>query len=71
MKQTKVHVIFCPGRMGSAGQRSADVRSTIRINRDGGPFVSYEDAAWVMLEGAASNTYDGQLVSAGTAIGEI
>lgn len=67
------HVIFCPGRMGrgSAGQRSEDVRSTIRINRDGGPFVSYEDAGWVMLEGAVSSIYDGQLVSAGTTIGEI
>lgn len=64
------HVIFCPGRMGSAGQRSEDVRSTIRINRDGGPFVSYEDAAWVMLEGATSSVYDGQLVSAGTTIGK-
>lgn len=60
------HVIFCPGRMSSVGQRSTGVRSTIRIDRDAGPFVSYEDAAWVMLEGALTDTYDRQLVSAAT-----
>jgi hypothetical protein len=60
------YVIFCPGRMGSVGRRSRDVRSSVRINRDGGPFVSYEDAAWVMLEAATTDAYDRQLISAGT-----
>ena len=60
------YVIFCPGRMGSAARQSRDVRSTMRINRDGGPFVSYEDAAWVMLEAATTDAYDRQLISAGT-----
>jgi len=60
------HVIFCPGRMSFVGQRSSDVRSTIRVDRDAGPFISYEDAAWVMLEGALTDTYDRQLVSAAT-----
>lgn len=60
------YVIFCPGRMASVGQRSPDVRSSVRINRDAGPFVSYEDAAWVMLEAATTNSYDHQLVSANT-----
>lgn len=61
------YVIFCPGRMAGAGQRSPDVRATVRINRDAGPFVSYEDAAWVMLEAATTHDYDRQLVSAATA----
>lgn len=60
------HVIFCPGRMGGVGQRSPDVRASVRINRDAGSFVSYEDAAWVMLEAATTHDYDRQLVSAAT-----
>lgn len=60
------HVIFCPGRMASAGRRSPGVRASIRIDRDAGPFVSYEDAAWVMLEAATTSTYDNQLISAAT-----
>ncbi len=59
-------VIFCPGVMSATGHRSADVAATIRIDRDGGSFVSYEDAAWVMVEAATTSTYDGQLISAGT-----
>lgn len=67
IRQTGIdHVIFCPGRMGPAGQRSTDIRSTVRINRDAGSFASYEDAAWVMLEAALTDTYDRQLVSAAT-----
>jgi hypothetical protein len=38
----------------------------MRINRDAGPFVSYEDAAWVMLEAATTHDYDRQLVSGAT-----
>lgn len=60
------YMIFCPGRMAGIGHRSADVLATVRINRDAGPFVSYEDAAWVMLEAATTATYDRQLVSAAT-----
>ncbi|OQV66610.1 hypothetical protein AK51_03975 [Serratia nematodiphila DZ0503SBS1] len=60
------YVIFCAGRMTSVGHRSQDVRASVRINRDAGPFVSYEDAAWVMLEGATTHEYDRQLVSATT-----
>ncbi|UJB63453.1 NAD(P)H-binding protein [Acidovorax sp. YS12] len=60
------YMIFCAGRMTSVGQRSQDVRASVRINRDAGPFVSYEDAAWVMLEAATTHTYDHQLVSAAT-----
>lgn len=60
------YVIFCPGRMQAVGTRSPDVHATIRINRDAGPFVSYEDAAWVILEAATTQTYDQQLISAAT-----
>ncbi|HHQ4757389.1 TPA: NAD(P)-dependent oxidoreductase [Aeromonas hydrophila] len=60
------YVIFCAGRMASVGQRSKDIQKSIRINRDSGPFISYEDAAWVMLEAATSHNYDRQLVSAST-----
>lgn len=60
------HMIFCPGRMKNMGGRSADIAASVRINRDAGPFVSYEDAAWVMMEGATTNRYDRQLVSAAT-----
>lgn len=62
------YVIFCPGRMDSVGRRSPDVRRSVRINRDAGPFVSYEDAAWVMLEAAITTTYDRQLISAATTL---
>ncbi|TDN69993.1 NAD(P)H-binding protein [Paraburkholderia sp. BL10I2N1] len=62
------YVIFCPGRMGSVGLRSTDVRASVRINRDSGPFVSYEDAAWVMVEAATTNNFDRQLISAATKV---
>ncbi|MDS9469639.1 MULTISPECIES: NAD(P)H-binding protein [Paracoccus] len=62
------HVIFCPGRMAGLGRRSPDVEASLRINRDSGPFVSYEDAAWVMLEAATTHEYDRQLVSAATTV---
>lgn len=60
------YVILCPGRMDSVGHRSQDVRSSVRVDRDAGSFLSYEDAAWVMLEGALTDAYDHQLVSAAT-----
>ncbi len=62
------YVIFCPGRMTGVGHRSPNVQETIRINRDAGSFVSYEDAAWVMLEAATTDTYDRKLISAATSI---
>lgn len=60
------YMIFCPGRMTTHGHRSPDVRSSVRINRVAGMSVSYEDAAWVMLEGALTDAYDRRLVSAAT-----
>lgn len=69
IKQADIdYVFFCAGRMASVGGRSPDVSDSIRINRDAGPFVSYEDAAWVMLEAATTTAYDLQLVSAATKI---
>lgn len=60
------YVVFCAGRMAIVGRRSPGVQSSVRIDRDAGPFVSYEDAAWVMVEGATTATFDGQMVSAAT-----
>jgi putative NADH-flavin reductase len=60
------YVFFGPGRMTPAGHRSADVTSTVRINRSAGASVSYEDAAWVMLEAATTSAWDRELVSAST-----
>lgn len=57
-------VFFCPGRMGPAGHRSAGVKGTVVIDRAGGPFVSYEDAAWVMVEAAVTDQWDGLRISA-------
>jgi len=60
------YVIFGPGRMTPAGKRSAEVAATVRVNRVAGMQVSYEDAAWVMLEAATTNKWDHELVSAAT-----
>lgn len=62
------YVIFCPPRMAGVGYRSPNVQETIRINRDAGSFVSYEDAAWVILEAATTNLYDKKLISAATPV---
>lgn len=61
-----ISVIFCPGVMRAVGHRSPNINTRIRIDRDAGSFVSYEDAAWVMVEAATTSTYDGQLVTAST-----
>ncbi|KQB84375.1 2,3-dihydroxy-2,3-dihydrophenylpropionate dehydrogenase [Corynebacterium oculi] len=60
------YVIFCPGRMTSVGYRSPEVASTVRVNRVAGMSVSYEDAAWVMIEAALTSQWDGELISAAT-----
>lgn len=52
--------------MTPAGHRSPDVASTIRVNRVAGMSVSYEDAAWVMLQAATTSTWDHELISAAT-----
>lgn len=62
------YVIFCPGRMTSVGYRSADVASAVRVNRPAGMFVSYEDAAWVILEAALTNAWDRELIGAATEV---
>lgn len=60
------YVIFCPGRMQSVGATNPDVASTIRVNRPAGNFVSYEDAAWVILEAALTDAWDRELIAAAT-----
>lgn len=60
------YVILCPGRMESTGHRSSEDSRTVRVNRPTGMFTSYEDAAWVMLEGALTDAFDRELVSVAT-----
>ena len=62
------HVVFCPAMMDSLGAKSADLpaAANIRVNRPSGGFVSFEDAAWVMLEAAEGSQWDGELVTAST-----
>lgn len=62
------HVIFCPAMMDSLGAKTPGLPeiANIRVNRPSGPFVSFEDAAWVMLEAAEGSQWDGQLVTAST-----
>lgn len=60
------YVIMCPGAMQPAGALSPDVEKHVRIDRVAGMNTSYEDAAWVMLEGATHSTWDNQLVSIAT-----
>jgi uncharacterized protein YbjT (DUF2867 family) len=61
-------VIFCPAMMDSLGLKSPGLPevANIRVNRPSGPFVSFEDAAWVMLEAAEGSQWDGELVTAST-----
>ena len=58
-------VIFCPGYMKSLGFKSNPMPK-ITVNRPAGGFVSFEDAAQVMLHAAEVKDYDGELVSAAT-----
>jgi uncharacterized protein YbjT (DUF2867 family) len=62
------HVIFCPGFMQAVGKRSDGLpeAANIRVNRPSGNFVSFEDAAWVMLQAAEGPQWDGQLITAST-----
>ena len=62
------HVVFCPAMMDSLGAKTPGLpeAANIRIDRTSGPFVSFEDAAWVMLEAAEGSQWDNQLVTAST-----
>jgi hypothetical protein len=57
-------IVFCPPAMDAKGAVSQPP-PTIRVNRPSGRmFLSYEDAAWTMVEAAAASQYDGQLITA-------
>ena len=60
------HVIFCPAYMGNKDKKSSPV-AVPKVNRESGNFVSYEDAAHVMLDAAEKPDWDGQLITAATA----
>lgn len=61
-------VIFCPSLMRNMGHKSSNLPDSlnIRINRPSGDFISYEDAAYVMVRAAMTNEYDGQCITAST-----
>lgn len=67
IRQTGInHVIFCPAYMANKGIKSTPVAAP-KVNRESGNFVSYEDAAHVMVDAAEKSDWDGQLITAATA----
>jgi hypothetical protein len=58
-------VIFCPGYMTSVGHKSSKPVQ-VRVNLPVPMFISYEDAAVVMVDAAESSKWDGQFIAAGT-----
>eukprot|EP01124_Arcella_intermedia_P019739 TRINITY_DN27066_c0_g1_i1.p1 TRINITY_DN27066_c0_g1~~TRINITY_DN27066_c0_g1_i1.p1 ORF type:complete len:212 (+),score=5.24 TRINITY_DN27066_c0_g1_i1:87-722(+) len=59
------YVVFCPAFMKSTGAASQPA-VPVRINRPSGGFVSYEDAAVVMVDAAEKGDWDRQLITAAT-----
>lgn len=59
------YVIFCPAYMSNKGKKSSPMAPP-KINRESGDFISYEDAAHVMVDAAEKSDWDGQLITAAT-----
>lgn len=59
------YVIFCPAYMDSRGKKSSPLAEP-KVNRESGNFVSYEDAAHIMLDAAEKSNWDGKLITAAT-----
>ena len=58
-------VIFCPGLMKPAGGKSSTPPEIFTRCKPGQvDFISYEDAAWAMVQVASEDTFDGQLCEA-------
>ena len=58
-------VVFCPGLMKPAGSKSPTPPEIFTRCKPGQvDFVSYEDAAWAMIQVAETDTFDGQLCEA-------
>ncbi|KAJ3015019.1 UNVERIFIED_CONTAM: hypothetical protein HDU68_012907 [Siphonaria sp. JEL0065] len=57
------HVVFCPSHMRSVGAASIPLVAA-RVNRQSGNFVSYEDAAVVMVDVIEKSERDRQLITA-------
>jgi hypothetical protein len=55
-------VVFCPPFMAARGTASSPPLA-IRVNRPGLDFISYEDAARIMLEAAYKPDFDDQLIT--------
>ena len=63
-KHGMVYTVFCPPYMSAKGARSNPPLDII-VDREGDSFISYEDAAWTMLEAATRADFDNQLITAG------
>jgi putative NADH-flavin reductase len=61
------HVIFCPAFMNSKEKKSSPVAEP-KINRESGDYISYEDAAHIMLNAAEQSKWDGELITAATVV---
>ncbi|KAI8614558.1 hypothetical protein BC830DRAFT_1126815 [Chytriomyces sp. MP71] len=59
------YVVFCPSFMKSVGKVSTPPVA-VQVNRPSGEFVSYEDAAVVMVDAAEKSDWDRQLITAAT-----
>lgn len=59
------YVIFCPAYMSARGKKSSPT-AVPKINRESGNFVSYEDAAHIMVDAAEKSDWDGELITAAT-----
>lgn len=58
------YVVFCPPYMQAKGAVSSPPLDVI-VDREGDGFISYEDAAWIMLEAASRPDFDNQLITGG------
>lgn len=58
------YTVFCPPYMSAKGAVSSPPLDII-VDREGDSFISYEDAAWIMLEASVRSTYDNQLITGG------
>jgi len=58
------YTVFCPPYMAAKGAPSSP-RLDIIVNRPGAEFISFEDAAYTMLEAAITDKYDNSLITAG------
>lgn len=60
------YVVFCPPYMAARGAVS-EPPPAIVVNAEGASFISYEDAAWIMMEAAGRADLDNTLITGAAA----